>query len=295
MARAVARPIGGWRQDRQHHGAGAATQLHLGEAGPGQVAQVFAVVAEPEFLNFAIRARQQIHEGHGQGAQRRRRHGAPPAHVGAHHLVCPGKAQLALGFFAIRSGDQPALGGEAAGTQHHIQIGGVAGEGCHQGPAPVDTSFQEGFVEGGVRHQHRQAPLLCRLAAFGIHLHHQKGHPLPGQLFADLPADAAIAAEDHVVLHGGEPAEVAALAQAPKVAGFREAQERLDGELHHHQAADQGEGRDSTAGPVQNLGMGVAKAQGAERDQHHPVAVAPVPALGDPVAQGGRIDQQHQG
>ena len=159
----------------------------------------------------------------------------------------------------------------------------------------MDARFQEGFVEGGVRHQHRQAPLLCRLAAFGIHLHHQKGHPLPGQLFADLPADAAIAAEDHVVLHGGEPAEVAALPQAPKVAGFREAEDRLDGELHHHQAAHQREGCDGTACLVQDLGVGVAKAQGAEGNQHHPVAIAPVPALGDPVAQGGRIDQQHQG
>ena len=67
----------------------------------------------------------------------------------------------------------------------------------------MDAGIQQGFVEGGVGHQHGQPPLFGCFAALRVHLHHKQGNVFPGKLFGDLAADAAIAAKDHMVMHGG--------------------------------------------------------------------------------------------
>ena len=67
----------------------------------------------------------------------------------------------------------------------------------------MDAGIQQGFVEGCVGHQHGQPPFFGGLPPFHIHLHHQQGNVFPGELFGDFTADAAIAAKDHMVVHGG--------------------------------------------------------------------------------------------
>jgi hypothetical protein len=99
----------------------------------------------------------------------------------------------------------------------------------------MDARLQQGLIEGGVGEQHRQPPLLRLVAAARVHLHHQQRDLLPDQLIGDLLADAAIAAENHVVVHALDPVAETALAPAPEVAGFGEAHQVLDGELHHHE------------------------------------------------------------
>ena len=65
----------------------------------------------------------------------------------------------------------------------------------------MDAGIEERLIQGGIGIQHRQASLLGRIAALGIRFHHQELHPFPGELFGDLAADAAIAAENHVIVH----------------------------------------------------------------------------------------------
>ena len=88
---------------------------------------------------------------------------------------------------------------------------------------------------------------------------------------------------------------VAPLADAAKVAGVRQLQQFLDGLLDHHEAAHQEQrGHDPAAG-VDQLGVLIAKAKRAEGDQHHPVAIAPVPALDQPVTDCTGIDHGGEG
>ena len=187
------------------------------------------------------------------------------------------------------------MGRQAPGAEHHVEVGRIAGQCGHQGAAAVNAGLEQGFIEGGIGHQHRQSAVFGGLAAIRVHLHHQQRHPFAGELLADFAADAAIAAEDHMVVHGGKPADETAFAQTPEIAGFRQAQDPLDGELHHHQATHQRQGGDHPTSAAEHQGVGIAEPHGAEGHQHHPVTVAPVPAFGDAVSQGRSVHQHQQG
>ena len=222
------------RQDGQHQGTRAGADLEFGQGGPIEGAQVIRVTAEQELLHFTVGASQQIHEGHREGSQGRCRHGPAATDVGTHHLVGAGEQQFALGLLAVGAGNQTAVGRHAPGAEHHVEVGGVVGQGGHQGPAAVDARLEKGFIQGGVGGYHRQAALFGRVPALTVHLNHQQRHVFPGELFGDFAADTAVAAEDDMVIHAEKPAVELALPQAPKVAGFRESKDALDTDLDNH-------------------------------------------------------------
>ena len=111
------------------------------------------------------------------------------------------------------------MGRQATGAEGHIEVGGVVGQGRHQGAALVDAGLLEGFIEGGIGQQHPQAPLLGLGHPVGVHFHHEQRHVLGTELFGDFAADAAVAAENHVVMHAPQLLPGASIAKDLEVTG----------------------------------------------------------------------------
>ena len=205
-------------------------------------------------------------------------------------------SQLALRFFAVGSCDQAAAAGEPPGAEYYIEVGGVVGQGGYQSPAIENARLLEGFIQGGVAFEHFQLALARRARILWRVFNHQQGHTFGDQLVGDLAADAAVAAEDHVLAHSLDLAQLSLAPAQSKVARFLQAQHPLQRLLHHHQATHQ----DRSGHPTACVGVGhlIAVPHGGEGDEHPPKAVAPIPVLGPAVANGAsgeHAEQRHQG
>ena len=156
----------------------------------------------------------------------------------------------------------------------------------------MEACFQKRFVAGGIGFEHAQPPFLGRLDALCIELHDQHLDVVLQELLADLSADAAIPANDDVVVHAPEFAAKAQSTQLAEVTGFRQTEEPLNRQLHHHHTAanDQHSHQPSSGGERFHF----AVADGADGDQHHPKAVPPVPAFGDAIPEGSTADHGDQ-
>ena len=140
----------------------------------------------------------------------------------------------------------------------------------------------ERFIQGGVAFEHFQLALARGACIFWRVFNDQQTHAFGDQLVSDLPADAAIAAEDHVLAHSLDLAQLSLTPPQLKVARFLQAQHPLQGLLHHHQTTHQDGGGDPTA----RVGVGhlIAVTHGGEGHEHPPKAVAPVPVFCPAVA-----------
>ena len=154
----------------------------------------------------------------------------------------------------------------------------------------------KGFIQGGVAFEHFQLAFARGAGILRRVFNHQQAHAFGDQLVGDFAADAAVAAEDHVLAHSLDLAQLSLAPAQLKVARFLQAQHPLQGLLHHYQATHQ----DGGGYPPACVGVGhlIAIAHGGEGDEHPPKAIAPIPVLGPAVANGAsgeHAEQRHQG
>ncbi len=155
----------------------------------------------------------------------------------------------------------------------------------------MESSLNEGLIESGISLEHRQTALLGRLPTSRIHLDYQHRNGLQEKLFGNLPANAAIPAKNHMVVHTPQVSAKPQLPQLAEVSRFCQAKNLLNRELHHHDAPCHDQNRHQPSGLGEGLHFAITN--GADRDQHHPQAITPVPTLRDPIPDSSA--QNHNG
>ena len=83
-------------------------------------------------------------------------------------------------------------------------------------------------------------------------------------------------------MHALQHAMEAKFFDTPEVARFLEPQDTLNGQLNHNKSADHDQHGDQA--PLRGQGFDFSVSNGADRDQDHPEAISPIPALRKAVA-----------
>ena len=174
--------------------------------------------------------------------ERQARHRAAARLVGRHDLVRPGPDQLALRGLDRRPGDDRDVRAQLPRGQRREDVLGVGVDACDHGACALDAGLQHRLVVGPAPLDQQHVFLLGVLAHIGVVVDHHERHPACAQVLRDLPADAAVPADQVVVLELGDLALHAALVeQSREVPGDEQLRQGDEDEEHRTHAEDRQE------------------------------------------------------